>query len=370
LEIVMTTTWILAFDAGCSTCSAITGKVQAVAGSRLQVRSLRDARVEELRRQAYGTAEAPWAPTLLQTGRPVRAWTGTALSLRLAGLLGPTRSVRVIRALLTDRPVVVSDPDRRRVLTAVSALGAATFLLTGGLSGGWAAAATRGSNIPGAGAQIPLTEAVTRVFGVAADTVRLRPADAAVTAHAAGAAAQTEPALRLRADLHAGDVAVGEPTVSTADLRFTTSPAPHERSLSIVRHPLHRGGSAVGELAVVSAPGGAAGHAAVAVIRNLDGTTTLTAHTTNGHHVDATYDRNGTITSGPRPLRVAAGISCKAVCGILCNTGWGAGLAGCVGACLETGPGEILCAPLCGLLIAGVCFLGCATICCSCCNDC
>ncbi|MFD5080000.1 bacteriocin fulvocin C-related protein [Streptomyces sp. NPDC058371] len=85
---------------------------------------------------------AEWAPTLLAVnGDQVRAWTGTALSLRLARLLGPADSLRVVRAL---RDVdVLRSPSRRGILKAVPGLALGTFLVTGGLAASPAQAVTR-----------------------------------------------------------------------------------------------------------------------------------------------------------------------------------------------------------------------------------
>ncbi|MFD7620880.1 bacteriocin fulvocin C-related protein [Streptomyces sp. NPDC059802] len=82
------------------------------------------------------------APTLFAVnGDQVRAWTGTALSLRLAWLLGSSDSLRVVRAL-RDLDVL-RPPSRPGILKAVPGLALGTFLVTGGLAASPAQAVTR-----------------------------------------------------------------------------------------------------------------------------------------------------------------------------------------------------------------------------------
>lgn len=122
--------WILAFDQGCSACRDIIGSVQAAAGGKLEARGLNDPEVHELRHQAMGESP-PWAPTLLHTdSASVRAWTGPAMSVRLARLLGPVRSARVVRAIA--RSNVLPDPQRRSLLKAIPGLAVGVFVLSGG----------------------------------------------------------------------------------------------------------------------------------------------------------------------------------------------------------------------------------------------
>src|ERR1700754_706015 len=94
-----TSTLILAFDASCRTCSTIAARTAEICGSQFRVLSLTHPEVIELRQAALGP-DAPWAPTLLDPhSTPPRAWTGGKLAVRLARLIGPRKSWRVLKAI-------------------------------------------------------------------------------------------------------------------------------------------------------------------------------------------------------------------------------------------------------------------------------
>jgi hypothetical protein len=135
------TEWILAFDADCRFCEEVVDRVRVSVDGKVTTAGLTEPRIRALRARALGEG-ARWAPTLLAVdGDQVRAWTGTALSLRLARLLGPTDSLRVARAL-RDLDVL-RPPSRRGILKAVPGLALGTFLVTGGLAASPAQAVTR-----------------------------------------------------------------------------------------------------------------------------------------------------------------------------------------------------------------------------------
>ncbi|WP_328496542.1 bacteriocin fulvocin C-related protein [Streptomyces sp. NBC_00414] len=135
------TDWILAFDADCRFCEEVVARVRGSADGTLTTAGLTEPRIRDLRTRALGEG-AVWAPTLLAVdGDRVRAWTGTALSLRLARLLGPSDSLRVVRAL-RDLDAL-RPPSRRGILKAVPGLALGTFLVTGGLATSPAQAVTR-----------------------------------------------------------------------------------------------------------------------------------------------------------------------------------------------------------------------------------
>jgi hypothetical protein len=124
------TEWLLAFDAGCGTCSNVIARISTVVEDRLAVVNLGDERIRTLRRQALGE-HPPFAPTLLKVdGGHVRVWTGFAMSVRLSRLLGPARSFKVIRAL--NQADVIVHGSRRRFLKTVPAVALGAFLLSGG----------------------------------------------------------------------------------------------------------------------------------------------------------------------------------------------------------------------------------------------
>jgi uncharacterized membrane protein len=123
--------WLLAFDAGCKSCSDVIGRIRAQVGDRLAVAALGEPRIRELRCRALGE-RPPFAPTLIVVdGDRVRAWTGPRLSARLAWLLGPARSIAVMRAL--NRADVVVNGDRRGLLKAVPLVALGAFVVSGGL---------------------------------------------------------------------------------------------------------------------------------------------------------------------------------------------------------------------------------------------
>lgn len=126
------TSWILAFDAGCRSCTDVVDRVRACTNGKLTTAGLAEPRIHELRQRALGEAP-PWAPTLLAVDdADVRAWTGPALSMRLVRLLGVADSVRVVRAL--NHADVLRHPGRRKLLKAVPLLGLGAFVLSGGLA--------------------------------------------------------------------------------------------------------------------------------------------------------------------------------------------------------------------------------------------
>lgn len=93
------TRWVLAFSRQCPKCARQAARVERIAEGRLHAEPLNARAVEAARREAFG-AHPPWTPTLLalEDGR-VRGWTGFRLKLRLALLLGPRRTLRVLRVL-------------------------------------------------------------------------------------------------------------------------------------------------------------------------------------------------------------------------------------------------------------------------------
>jgi hypothetical protein len=102
--------WILAFDASCETCREISAHVSSASDRKLEVLPLNHPDVQRWRQQGLG-AQPPWAPTLLKvTGDHVRAWTGAAMSVRLASRLGPRSTVRVLQSLGQLRRKASGDP--------------------------------------------------------------------------------------------------------------------------------------------------------------------------------------------------------------------------------------------------------------------
>lgn len=93
--------WVLAFDASCDRCRAISAAVATASGGKLEVLSLLHPDVVRWRQQSLGS-DAPWAPTFIRVrsgGRGVRAWTGSAMALPLVRHLGPRATFAVLAEL-------------------------------------------------------------------------------------------------------------------------------------------------------------------------------------------------------------------------------------------------------------------------------
>lgn len=90
---------ILAFDASCGTCREIARRTADICGDQFSVLSLSHPRVVELRHETLG-ADAPWVPTLLDPdASPSRVWIGKSLTIKLATLVGPRKSWKVLKAI-------------------------------------------------------------------------------------------------------------------------------------------------------------------------------------------------------------------------------------------------------------------------------
>lgn len=91
---------VLGFDGGCATCGDLAAKISEGVGDKLEVRSLRHPQVEHWRDRALGK-DAPWAPALFEvvSDDEVKAWMGVGLAVKLARVLGPLSTWRVMQAL-------------------------------------------------------------------------------------------------------------------------------------------------------------------------------------------------------------------------------------------------------------------------------
>ncbi|MDE3720375.1 bacteriocin fulvocin C-related protein [Nocardiopsis sp. N85] len=125
--------WILAFDASCERCRAVSDMVRDTCSDRIELLPLAHTDVERWRREVYG-AHAPWTPTLIRVDADgPRAWTGPALGVRLLTRLGPVPTLRLIGALSRLRdPGAGSGVDRKGFLRAGAGLGVAVGLVLAG----------------------------------------------------------------------------------------------------------------------------------------------------------------------------------------------------------------------------------------------
>ena len=91
----------LLFDAHCVHCTNVARKVRELGIQDLEVVSLRDAEVRRVFQQA-GQA-VPDGPTLIDTdGDRLVAWTGLAMRIRLARLIGYRRAADMLRLLAAE----------------------------------------------------------------------------------------------------------------------------------------------------------------------------------------------------------------------------------------------------------------------------
>lgn len=119
---------LLAYDATCGTCRAISRQVAQASAGRLSVVPLDRPDVRRLRARALGE-RAPWAPTLLRvSGAEVRGWSGPAMALPLLRRLGMRHTLAVITAL---GRLGRGEGTRVSVRLVAGVLVAARLLLTG-----------------------------------------------------------------------------------------------------------------------------------------------------------------------------------------------------------------------------------------------
>ncbi len=163
----------------------------ALAGARLEVRSLRDPEVAEWRVRALG-AGVPWEPTLLRVeGEEVRAWTGRGLVWRVWRLLGPGKALALAERLVAVQAATGAGVTRRGFLGKVAAAGAVLgILLSGKLAVSTAVQAS--SRVPGGASVEPPWWAVpsvqqAEVYGAAQQQLRERALDFAVPQAVLGA---------------------------------------------------------------------------------------------------------------------------------------------------------------------------------------
>lgn len=90
---------VLGFDGGCGACEELAKKVEKRVGGKLAVLNLWEPEVARWRETTLG-ANAPWAPTLFEVdGDNVTARTGLRMGLPLVRALGPSDTLKVLKAL-------------------------------------------------------------------------------------------------------------------------------------------------------------------------------------------------------------------------------------------------------------------------------
>lgn len=96
--------YILVVDGDCADCDGLGRRVEALAGHQgLRVISERSAQFAALRRDVGATETRPPCLLLIEDGKVVRQWTGWAMRLRLASLLGVKNVPQWPSLLYTER---------------------------------------------------------------------------------------------------------------------------------------------------------------------------------------------------------------------------------------------------------------------------
>ena len=147
--------WILAFDADCGTCKAMSDRIKTAAGGKLEVIPLSNPDVERWRGDKLGS-DAPHVPCLIRLrGEDVQVWTGFAMATRLSTRLGVSGTARLLKMLGEMR----RDASRRCGSSEEGALGRGQFLRLMGAGVAVAVAAVAGQAVPALAASRPLSEA-------------------------------------------------------------------------------------------------------------------------------------------------------------------------------------------------------------------
>jgi hypothetical protein len=139
--------WILAFDASCRRCRAMSDVVSRASDERLEVMPLAHPDVQTWRVEVFGV-DAPWVPTLIgvrAAGEVPRCWTGAGMVVPMVRRLGLRRTLAVLVELGRLRNVDSGDRGgaaERRVLSRKGflRLGAGVIMATGLLVAGRAPA--------------------------------------------------------------------------------------------------------------------------------------------------------------------------------------------------------------------------------------
>ncbi|MGH3624908.1 MAG: hypothetical protein ACRDQ5_24475 [Sciscionella sp.] len=157
----------------------------------------------------------------------------------------------------------------------------------------------------------------------------------------------------------------GQAKIATA--RYD-KPGKANPSVNLVEYALSGSVGPVGSAVVVTGPQATV---VVAVEKLRDGNIRLWADN-NGRKNSGLFTPAGkpVHTTSARPASVAAPDSaCTTVCSAACAGAFPIeDLAACIEGCSVTGPGEAICAPLCTIIIALGCAIGCDRLCGICCG--
>jgi hypothetical protein len=283
-------------------------------------------------------------------------------------LLGPTRSLRIVRAISQVGVVqasTVANTGRRQVLQYIPGVAAGAFLLSGGVANRATAGILGRSDT-----KITALEAVQRTYGIT-------PSDLLVTVNEVNAAAVIRTSANnarvtaLLDRLKVVSYKVAAPQAQKVEVPLNRShPERANPVADMVRYGLVKGGKTVGYATYVSGP---KGDLLLATARRADGSIEV-LFDNKGRVERAVFDQKGHVVTASTPLKPAvvpeSSITCFQVCSTICTGGAPATVAACIASCLAAGPAEIVCAPLCAILVGVGCLFGCSDICCACCNQC
>jgi len=138
-----------------------------------------------------------------------------------------------------------------------------------------------------------------------------------------------------------------------------------DRVLDWVRYSLTENGAPAGFLHHLLGP---ADEHVFAITRKEDGTSDY-RYIQKGELARTVFDRQGSVLQSSVSLDLDLGgisvadVSCKDICNLICRLGLAGDIAACSAACLASGPGEVVCDPLCITLAAVGCFFGCDNVC-------
>lgn len=299
-------------------------------------------------------------------GETVKAWSGARLAPRLARLLGPARSWRVLRLLGADQPLTgAASPERRRFLKTA----AGTVLASGVLGGAAATASAKDPSQSGGSAPSSASTGTSaqqeKARAIVLRSEEWRRSNAALTS-AGSRFRQGLTIIQASENRYAAVYMTwlgrGHSMSATYLVDAVGGTVVHERTVDITSAGGSRAGLAVRDNGASNLEGSVDSKSREVLFRSPDGVPLYRGN------VDP---KTGTLVAAPGFGSVAIpppsdgqvntnlfGISlCEFAVGALCSTGGG---ASCFGVCIAlgtvAGPAGLGCASIC----AFIAFLGCA----------
>lgn len=124
--------WILGYNGACGTCKLLATEIAAIAGDRLEIKSLHNPEVQKWR-QSLGMTS--FAPTLFKVEGDIvmTGYQNIGFNWHMLRLLGFRDAVRVLEIFnnVTNNSSHVANPSRRRVLRRATSIAGGTALALG-----------------------------------------------------------------------------------------------------------------------------------------------------------------------------------------------------------------------------------------------